>query len=164
MSKTVMHLFDVDGTLFDTFEKNRLSFLEADLPFEYTKWHYQHNAKSWPVPTGCDLASVRARKVQCEHKYMKYVTPLPFFETYKSVKNQFCLTGASSNAVALLESKFDVKLPCPYGYGLSSYEKFDVLEHVILTTDEVHYYDDDEDFLKKVSWFLPKITVHRSLP
>lgn len=154
-----LHVFDIDNTLFDTYMKNKMAYQAAGLPVEYTFWHHKHSNKTWPEVQDI-IDKIREEKARVESRYMVFVEPLPYLKDYV-LNNGVCLTGASKSAVALLEDVFDIELKCPFGYSNSSNQKFQILTELALD-HIVHYYDDDEEFLKDLD-NVDNIITHRSI-
>ena len=145
--KQVLRVFDIDGTLFDTFEKNKRSYEAAGLPFEYTKWHFANNKALWPVKPD---SSVFKRKSEIQHKFMHLVHIGPAFDDFLKLDgHKVTLTGSQKIAVEELEKMFDIDLHC-IGYDKTKTQKLEILKAYQAFYDVV-YYEDDADIAEWLS-------------
>lgn len=137
--KPVIRLFDIDGTIYDTFEKNKAAYEAAGLPFEYTRWHFANNKKLWPETVEPKVFTIK-NKIQ--HEFMHLVTKAPFHDEFFSTSDhKGTLTGSQIHAVWALEEHFKVSLKC-LGYDKTKFDKLDVIR-IFQKHYDVIYYEDD---------------------
>lgn len=131
-----MRVFDLDGTLFNTYPAVKEAYQMAGLK-EYTPEMFGKSARELGIPLEIRRAKAEFyKKTVCGVKKdwaFKYYTP----------HTDIVLTGASEEAVSLLRRQFKVALCTPFGYGLSLDEKVKVLLKLAMI-DRVTYYDDNK--------------------
>lgn len=137
---TTIHVFDMDGTIFDTFAATKRAYEEAGLT-EYTRSYYGIPAKEWKCPT-----EIHASKACLFHKYRELIREAWAAPLYRALlpTGAFILTGASTNTVRTCQKVFpDLELRIPFGTGLNILEKQKVLRLFTEKYDyRVFYYDD----------------------
>lgn len=141
-----LHVFDLDGTLLDTFEAQRQSYLKAGLT-EYDPANFYKSAADWGCPK-----DVHERKGSIFPQMLELVTPgwaLPaFLDAMTDRPLPVILTGTSPGSIKVLTPLFRSLT----GVDLFSYlymarhsvnfaDKRLALR-VIASTSEVVYYDD----------------------
>lgn len=142
-----MRVFDLDGTLFDTFAATKAAYEKAGLP-EYTVQHFRTPNSVWHCSP-----EIRQRKRELYKDFLFAVKPGWAFEFYRP-NEDIILTGASKESVDLLRAKFNVPLSCPFGYGLTKASKATILENLAAVGPQLIYYDDDpeiEPLLKHIN-------------
>lgn len=136
----LLHVFDLDGTLFDTYEATKYTYEQAGLP-EYKKEYYGKTAKAWGCPP-----EIHEKKKILFSKYsgeLNQAWAMPYYKTFLP-SAAFILTGASQETVDTCRRAFPrIELRNPYGYGLDLKEKRRVLKVLSYHLGyDVFYYDD----------------------
>lgn len=144
--KPILRVFDIDGTIYDTFEKNKAAYEAAGLPFEYTKYHFGNNRKFWDkeVPE-----SVFKTKSEIQKNFMHLVRKAPAHELFFSTpfNQRVTLTGSQLSAVQELERSFGVNLSC-IGWNKTKEQKLEEIRKLEVNYS-VTYYEDNPDI---ASW------------
>lgn len=133
-----LHVFDMDGTLFDTREATKLAYEAAGLP-EYKPEYWGKSAAEWGCPR-----DIHKRKHAHYLSFANVIQPAwayPFYEV-AGAYSAVILTGASEDTVDVLRGKFDTPLPTPFGCGLSADDKRNVLARLTRVGWKIYYYDD----------------------
>jgi len=137
---TTIHIFDMDGTIFDTFTATKRAYEEAGLT-EYTPDRHGLPAKEWKCP-----AEIHEAKVCFFPKYRYLIREAWAAPLYRALlpTGVFILTGASTNTVRTCQKVCpDLELRTPFGTGLNVLEKQKVLRLFAEKYDyRVFYYDD----------------------
>lgn len=149
-----LHVFDMDGTLFDTFKATKLAYEEAGLT-EYRQEYFGKTFTEWECP-----AHIHFLKQSYFHKFRHHIKEawaMPFYKTFSP--QSFILTGASAETVEacrLVNPK--VELRNPYGYQLNHIQKRRVLKSLSdFMGYEVFYYDDLPDVGSRIVNGLDKV-------
>ena len=136
--KPILRIFDIDGTIYDTFDKNKAAYEAAGLPFEYTQFHFANNRKKWNVEVP---ESVFELKSAIQHKYMHLVSKAPAHDLFFTTKDyKVTLTGSQKSAVKDLEDHFDVDLNC-VGYNMTKEQKLEIIRAYEKSYNVVYYED-----------------------
>ena len=133
-----MRVFDLDGTLFDTFAATKAAYEKAGMP-EFTLEHFRSPNSTWQCSE-----EIRTKKRELYKDFLFAVKPAWAFEFYRPSED-IVLTGASQDSVQLLRNKFNLPLCCPFGYGLTRASKATILRNLASIGPELIYYDDDPE-------------------
>lgn len=133
-----LHVFDLDGTLFDTYAVTKRAYEEAGLP-EYKPEFWGKTAEEWRCPH-----YVHTQKRVLFNKLVEMVDPgwaLPFYEV-AGPQNTVILTSASEDTVDALRDCFETPLPTPFGCRLTEMQKRSTLIKLLRVGWRIYYYDD----------------------
>lgn len=157
-----IHVFDLDGTLFDTFNANKAAYEFAGLA-EYKEQYYWQTAAAWECPP-----EIHERKTQVFQRYAYLITPswaMPFFEIAEGCHRAVVLTGASAGSVRVMEKIHGKPFPTPFGITHNEESKQKVLSNLIRTGWKVTYYDDNVEMGERlVSGFGTNPPIHLVTP
>lgn len=148
------HVFDMDGTLVDSFLATRLAYRHAGV--EFTEENWGRSASDWGCP-----ADVHKRKRESYKFFAEHLREGPAASTWNSVppEDRYILTGAS------LETFLVTRLAMPFinkcvrmviGQNLEG--KIEFLRDLSETFNVV-YYEDSADVARKIQEAVPNVKV-----
>ncbi len=131
-----MYLFDLDGTIFDTFLATKYAYEAAGLP-EYKEEYWGKPAHEW----GCPLA-VHRKKKRTYRSFLHLVKPgwaYPYYAVHAG--SAIILTGASAGTVQALREVSGLPLRTLFGTSLTAERKAAILNR-LAKRHAVMYFDD----------------------
>lgn len=149
---STLHVFDMDGTLYDTREANRIAYETAGLP-EYKDEYFNQTAAAWGCPP-----EIHEAKTRIFHQYSHLINPawaMPMFEVADRCKRAIVLTGASSGSFRTVEKIHGRPFDTPFGITLNEEAKRRALRNLVRCGWNVVYYDDNVEMGDRITRFTP---------
>lgn len=144
MADSIIHIFDLDGTIFDTHDATKFAYEAAGLPL-YESSYFGLTAEEWGCPE-----HIHKKKQEVFPTYKHYIRETWAANMYKAMLpsgSAFILTGASKSTVDVCQSTVPWELRTPFGVGLTSAEKRKIIcLFSTLFKYKVFYYDDNYEF------------------
>ena len=149
---STLHVFDLDGTLYNTFAANKAAYEAAGLP-EYKQEYYWQTAAAWDCPP-----AIHERKGMLMPSYSNLISSawaMPFFEVAERAGVAVVLTGASSNSVRFMEKIHGRAFPTPFGITHDEEGKRRVLTNLSGVGWNIVYYDDNVEMGTRLTMQTP---------
>ena len=135
-----LHVFDMDGTLYDKLEANRQAYTAAGLT-DYKDEYFCQTAKAWGCPP--KIHSLKTQLFPSFSYLISRAWALPFFEIAEKNNKAIVLTGSSPSSVETVTQIHGRPLPTPFGITLSETQKRSILINLHTLGWKVIYYDDN---------------------